>query len=127
MENLSNCWSEYDLSKFAIKEGEGIYGQKLEAEAAVCPYIFYSITVNADGSVSACFLDWAHKMIVGDIREQSFYDIWNGQLMNDMRKLHLKKCRRNHAVCKSCDQLRFGSPDNIDDYADQLLIKLDCD
>lgn len=122
IENLMPCWSEYDLSDIISEFKIGVYGQPAH-RVEVCPYLFYNITVNSDGSVSACFLDWEHKMLVGDLRESSFLDIWNGAPMNELRKLHLQKRRAEHPICKNCGQLVYGMADDVDDYADELLSK----
>ena len=49
-----NCWYDFDGPK--QNEEVGIYGQPIH-EVDVCPYVFYSMSVNSDGAVSLCFLD----------------------------------------------------------------------
>lgn len=124
VENLAPCWPDFDMSAFDKDFGPGIYGQQI-GQVEVCPYIFYSVTVNVDGSVSSCFLDWEHKLIIGDIRQNSFADIWNGEALRDLRVLHLQKKRFDNAVCRNCGQLVYGAPDNIDSFAEDLLRLLD--
>ncbi|MCZ9940352.1 hypothetical protein [Brachyspira hyodysenteriae] len=50
--------------------------------------------------------------------------MWNSKEINDLRKLFLRKERKSHPICKNCGQLTHGMPDNIDDYADELLNKI---
>lgn len=123
IENLAPCWPEYDMQGVDKDSTAGIYGQQL-SRVEVCPYIFYSLTINTDGTVSACFLDWEHKLIVGDLKQQSFVDIWNSPQLLELRKLHLQKKRCEHQVCHNCGQLVYGAPDNIDPYAATLLERL---
>jgi radical SAM protein with 4Fe4S-binding SPASM domain len=120
IENLAPCWPEYDMRDFEKDFDCGIYGQE-KGVVEVCPYLFYTITVNVDGSVSACYLDWEHKLIVGDLHDDSFMDIWNGEKMQELRKLHLQKRRCDNEVCRNCGQLTYGAPDNIDQFAEELL------
>ena len=120
IEHITPVWPDFDLSGIKTHFDTGLYGQQIES-VNVCPYIFYSATINSDGSVSACFVDWEHKIIVGDIKSESFIDVWNGSRLTELRKQHLRTSRYNHNVCGHCGQLSFGSPDNIDTYAKQLL------
>jgi radical SAM protein with 4Fe4S-binding SPASM domain len=123
IEHLSPCWPGYDVGE--VNNQVGIYGQPLTPPPNVCPYIFYSLAINSDGTVSLCFLDWRHDMILGDLKEESFKDIWEGKLLHYIRRVHLRerrfKCTTN---CANCGQLKYGAPDNIDAYADQILRRL---
>lgn len=120
IENITPIWPNLDISHVKEKCNMGLYGQELR-QVNVCPYIFYSLTVNSDGTVSACFVDWEHKIIVGDVNEQSFYDIWNGEKLKELRIIHLKKMKKYHEVCSKCGQLSFGASDNLDKYSEKLL------
>jgi radical SAM protein with 4Fe4S-binding SPASM domain len=123
LEKITPVWPDHDLSKVKTRFHSGIYGQNIEP-VQVCPYIFYSITINSDGTVSACFVDWEHRLIIGDVTQQSLSDIWKGYKINELRQIHLRKCRSSQPVCKNCGQLTYGAPDNIDAYADILLQRL---
>jgi hypothetical protein len=35
--------------------------------------------------------------------------------------LHLAKRRESTTVCKDCGQLKYGLPDNIDPFAEEIL------
>lgn len=120
IENITPIWPKLDISNVKEKCETGLYGQELD-KVSVCPYIFYSLTVNSDGTVSACFVDWEHKIIIGDVKEQSFYDIWNGEKLKEFRIMHLKKMKKNHETCKNCGQLLFGSSDNLDSISEHLI------
>ncbi|MNL33272.1 S-adenosyl-L-methionine-dependent 2-deoxy-scyllo-inosamine dehydrogenase [compost metagenome] len=104
-----------------IKIGDvGIYQQTLRP-TDTCPYIFYAMSVNADGLVSSCFLDWGRKLIIGDVRNTPLIDIWNSDKMNALRLQHLEGRRCENKVCGSCGQLTHCLPDNIDDHREMLL------
>ena len=120
IEHVAPCWPTFEMTDVAPNTSVGIYGQEIR-EVEVCPYIFYSLSINSDGSVSLCFLDWARQLIVGDVKTQSFKDIWNGKLLSDYRKMHLLKKRKTHSICGVCGQLSHGLPDNIDPFAGQLI------
>lgn len=123
IEHVAPCWPTFEMTDVAPNQSVGIYGQEI-SEVVVCPYIFYSLSINSDGSVSLCFLDWGKKMVVGDIKREHFKDIWNGKKLFEYRKMHLMKERKQHPVCGVCGQLSHGLPDNIDPFAETLLHRL---
>jgi MoaA/NifB/PqqE/SkfB family radical SAM enzyme len=123
IENLSPCWPGYDVE--GVNSSRGIYQQPLpEKEPMICPYLFYSIKINSDGTASKCFLDWKHQYLVGDLCSGSFKDVWNGRSMTWYRKEHLRGDRKLLMSCRECGQLRYGAPDNIDPYAEEILRRM---
>jgi radical SAM protein with 4Fe4S-binding SPASM domain len=124
VENVTPCWPEFDVEdRVGVEIKAGIYGQPI-GETDTCPYIFYSISVNSDGSVSLCFLDWARKLLIGDVRKQSLKEIWEGEPLFRHQVEHLRGNRKANPVCGNCHQLSHCLPDNIDPYVDTLLEKL---
>lgn len=64
VENFAPCWPEFDVEKYTgIEIKQGIYNQPIQP-TNTCPYIFYSMAVNADGLVSSCFLDWGENWLL---------------------------------------------------------------
>jgi radical SAM protein with 4Fe4S-binding SPASM domain len=123
LENFAPCWPQFDVEdRTGITITEGIYNQPI-SDTNTCPYIFYGMSVNADGLVSSCFLDWGRRLIVGDVRNQRLIDIWNADVFNELRIQHLEGKRRDNPVCNNCGQLSHCLPDNIDPYRQQLLEK----
>jgi radical SAM protein with 4Fe4S-binding SPASM domain len=123
VENFAPCWPDFDIEKHTgVKISKGIYQQDI-GDTDTCPYIFYGYSVNADGLVSSCFLDWGRKLVIGDVREQSMKAIWNSDRMNALRLQHLEGKRRENGVCGNCGQLSHCLPDNIDPYRSLLLAK----
>jgi len=121
IEHIINCWQLPELDNIKNKE-VGVYGQPL-SHVEICPYILYSYCVQFNGEVSACFLDWNRKLIIGDVKEQSLVDIWNSDRMNNLRKLMLRMLRFSHPICKSCQQLVSGQPVDLDEYSEELVEK----
>jgi radical SAM protein with 4Fe4S-binding SPASM domain len=121
IENFAPCWPEFDVEAHTgIAITEGIYQQPIKP-TDTCPYIFYSMSVNADGLVSSCFLDWGRKLIIGDTKEEKLKAIWHGNRMNALRRQHLEGKRQANPVCSQCGQLSHCLPDNIDAYRTSLL------
>jgi radical SAM protein with 4Fe4S-binding SPASM domain len=109
--------------RLGVQITKGIYDQPI-GEVNTCPYIFYSISVNSDGSASLCFLDWAHKLPIGDVRKQSLKEIWEGDTLFQHQIDHLHGKRKANPVCGQCGQLSHCLPDNIDPYVDTLTERL---
>jgi MoaA/NifB/PqqE/SkfB family radical SAM enzyme len=124
IEHIMSCWPEFELRDgLEVNQEHGIYGQEIK-EVSVCPYVFYSFSLNSDGQASLCFLDWSRKLLIGDVREESVKSIWLGDKMKSYQKMFLQHGRKNHPVCGDCGQMTHGMPDDIDAYADELLKKL---
>jgi len=114
IENLAPCWPDFEVGEImGVAFKEGIYGQPIEP-VNTCPYLFYSMSINSDGTVSTCFLDWSRDLLIGDVRQNKVRDIWHGQKMNYFRQMHLNGQRSEHKLCGSCGQLSHCWPDNID-------------
>ena len=124
IEHIMSCWPEFELRDgLEVNQEHGIYGQEIK-EVSVCPYVFYSFSLNSDGQASLCFLDWSRKLLIGDVREESVKSIWLGDKMKEYQKMFLRHERKKHPVCKDCGQMSHGMPDDIDSFADEILKKL---
>ena len=121
IESVMSCWPEFELRDGVVaNQDRGIYGQPIR-EVNVCPYPFYSFSINPEGTASLCFLDWSRKLVIGDVNRESVKAIWEGEKMREYRLMFLKGDRKKHPVCGNCGQMTHGQPDNIDPYADQLI------
>ena len=120
VEHVMNCWYDFDMDNIETNKKVGVYGQPL-THVNICPYIFYSFCVQYDGAVSACFLDWNRKLVIGNLYESSLLDIWDGELLRTLRYLMLLNHRSTLPICHNCNQLEAGEPVNIDHLADKLL------
>lgn len=121
VENFAPCWPTFDVEeRMGIEISTGIYGNTI-SEVSICPYIFYSLAINTDGSVSLCFLDWARKLVIGDVRHESIASVWKSDALRAHRLAHLQGQRKENPTCGACGQLSHCLPDNIDSYAEILL------
>lgn len=127
IEHVSSVWPEFEIKEELKRTNQlDIYGMDLSQRypAQVCPYLFYSLCVNSDGTVSACLMDWNHQLIVGDIKNESLIEIWNGSTMKEMREKHLQLQRSVYPTCANCGQLKYAAMDNLDDYREILLERI---
>jgi MoaA/NifB/PqqE/SkfB family radical SAM enzyme len=124
IEHVAPCWPNFEMSAVSVNRQVGIYGQEI-ARVEVCPYIFYSLSVNSDGKASLCFLDWSRELIVGDLKRQTLKEVWNGKPLMQHRRTHLMKRRGENRMCGACGQLSHCLPDNIDPFAETLLQRIE--
>lgn len=127
IEDISPIWPNFDLEQHAgmeTKAHAGQYSQALKAKD-VCTYIFYSVVINSDGSVSACCPDWSQSLVIGDLKRQSLKEIWHSEALHALRTQHLQGRRCDNATCKNCGHIAYAQVDDIDPYAETLLARLE--
>jgi radical SAM protein with 4Fe4S-binding SPASM domain len=110
IENIGPLWPNMKSDAHPNKNFFG--GEIIPIE--ICPYIFYHMTVQANGQVSSCFVDWERKNIIGDVHYKPLAAIWKGSQLKHLRGDHLLGQRYKHEICKDCKQLIYGQADNID-------------
>ncbi len=117
-------WSRTDLYDFTLgsNPSTGDNGETpLQKGRVVCPYPFYSMAVNFDGTVSVCCADWSHGTVVGNVQNQNLLEIWNGAELNRLRRKHLMGHRCDISACANCQTIQ-GLPMDSDLDADRDLI-----
>lgn len=92
-------------------------------EKDVCTNPFYVLSVGFDGRVSACSCDWRQSVIMGDSKNETLFEIWNGDKFNSFRRLQLEKKKNSHPACRECKSTQ-NQIDDIDDYAETILLRL---
>lgn len=113
--------------KINIRGGE-------EVKTEICPFPFYSLNVNAEGTVSACCRSgtWFHpsRLIVGDLRRDTMSQIWNGQALKKLYIEFLKGRKEMYDLsCRNCEAyIPFTyKEDLLDAYAQELLRRYEKD
>jgi radical SAM protein with 4Fe4S-binding SPASM domain len=74
-------------------------------EEGICTQSFIHIQINPDGKIVPCY-SWSYPLILGDVKNESLYNIWNGKKMNNFRVGILKDKDRNE-VCKKCSMFKY--------------------
>lgn len=118
-----NGWSYSTLKDFTLGTNPDTYDGGTLVDKLACAYPLYVMAVNSDGSVSVCGEDWAYKTSVGNVKDQTMQEIWNGEAMYRIREQHLSGRRAENPACATCYYVKIV-PDNIDPYREELLAKL---
>ena len=123
IEYAAPLWNNFDIKDVNINKMQDMF-KKHMAIKKVCPLIFYTMAVNSNGTVSPCCSDWSRKVIIGNANHEKLKDIWNGEKLRNLQKLHLRGERDKHSFCQSCGP-EYAFNDNIDDYAEEILLRLE--
>jgi radical SAM protein with 4Fe4S-binding SPASM domain len=77
-----------------------------------CPFPFYLMAVKANGQVSACCVDWNGGVNIGDLNRETLSEIWNGEKLRTLQRLHVSGKRNQVPACANCDAL-YTTPDFV--------------
>jgi len=67
-----------------------------------CGNLWKSARVNWNGDVVLCCQDYEGSVVLGNIREQSLLDIWNGDRIAKYRAAHLRGDFDRLGICREC-------------------------
>lgn len=116
--NVGRTVLEYvDLNAVRLRPDEYEMLKKLKEEESVvrvhpeCPEVFDKISVNWDGTVTACCMDSENMMIIGDVRENTIEEIWKCDQLTHYREMLAEMRHDELDLCKSCyDTHGLGTP-----------------
>lgn len=97
-----------DIDKVRLEKEEIDNLRRLKEQETVvkkhpeCPEVFDKLSINWDGTVSACCSDYDNKMTVGDIRTQSLKEIWNSEKLNSYRGILADMKHGSLELCRTC-------------------------
>lgn len=68
-----------------------------------CPQLYQRIIVAADGKVLMCANDEDNMGIVGNLHEESLYNIWHGEKLQKIRDIHKQEAGfKQLPICRKC-------------------------
>lgn len=127
VEHMIDYWPKFKQDKVDVNEDMGILGDEIK-EVSVCPYVFFELVINSDGSYSMCRFDWNRSMTLG--RELGSYvspkKVWNSSLLWEFQCMFLRgeRISRAYLLCSKCGVLKQGMPEDIDEFAEMLLERM---
>lgn len=68
-----------------------------------CTFLFNSFSINWDGKVSFCNVDFDHLGVIGDLSGQTIEEIWTGPDFARYRELHKKRRWDEIDLCRDCN------------------------
>jgi len=99
--------------------------QELRNIKRVCPWPFMTLTVQSNGDVNVCCIDWSGYTNVGNVFTQSLRDIWEGPRLYEFRKMQIEGRKIENTACSKCNVYLSDdfTIDNIDGITVELLPK----
>ena len=73
-----------------------------------CPLPFASSNILHNGDVLLCVHDWGRKEVLGNVRDATLAEIWNGPRMREIRRLVKDRRYAELPACRDCSLCRDG-------------------
>lgn len=118
IENTVSSWPQFKVDN-AVNKQTDAYGNETVFKE-ICPYPYYSLSINADGTVSPCCVDWNRDLSLGSVLTDSLLSIWTGKILSGLRRQHLSEGLESHPSCASCGQVHSCTHDNLDAHREKL-------
>jgi len=87
--------------------------QPLTGTKKACQHPFYTLLVKANGDVACCCVAWDQTLNVGNVAHESLLEIWEGEALARIQRIHLEGRRKELSTCSNCDTL-YSNPDSVD-------------
>lgn len=101
----------YELFNYfgAVEEANSMHPERFttpRSQWPCCNSPWDVIGVRANGEAVACIYDYDNRYVVGDVREQTIEEIWNGEPMLEFRQALLdrayERVEQNGPLCSNC-------------------------
>jgi radical SAM protein with 4Fe4S-binding SPASM domain len=108
-------WEPYSDNVFIIDahdwagQAEVALHERNEGPRWPCVYLWKSMTVLYSGEVTLCCMDIKGGESVGNVRENSLREVWNGAVMRRIRQAHREHDYTDVELCKGCSLNRMWS------------------
>jgi radical SAM protein with 4Fe4S-binding SPASM domain len=73
-----------------------------------CPVPFSTTNILHNGDVLMCVHDWGRREVVGNVRDASLEEIWNGTRMRELRRLLSQRRYEESPACRDCSLWKEG-------------------
>jgi len=72
-----------------------------------CPQLYQRFVIGADGNVMLCAFDEMESHKIGNMNNETIFDIWHGEKINKAREIHKKHLGAEQIeICKHCPLTR---------------------
>jgi len=97
------------LNSIVFKEMHNWAGQiekeRLGKKYTVCPFPWNALVIYWNGAVLPCTQDFFGEFIVGNVKDSSLKEIWNGEKMSYLRKKLADGSIEKLKACSQCDRV----------------------
>jgi len=67
-----------------------------------CNMPMFRLSIKSDGNVKPCCVGYGEYINIGNVYDQSLYEIWNSDFMKNFQMLHINKEAEKNEICKKC-------------------------
>lgn len=89
-----------------------------------CTWLFSSLVVLQDGTVTMCGADWDAHAPLGHLRDSSIEEIWTGALMERRRQIHRDGRFEEISPCASCEDWKWADGEGYVNALDEVNERL---
>ncbi|MFH1228100.1 MAG: radical SAM protein [Planctomycetota bacterium] len=108
-----NKWRDYpvelsipDFLTWGGAENNTILKNETLRKRYPCHSLWFAPSINWDGGVSICCIDWNNEEIIGNISKQTLSEIWQSDKIKQYRKYHLSADYNKIPLCRDCNYWR---------------------
>jgi radical SAM protein with 4Fe4S-binding SPASM domain len=92
-------WPGFDIGKCEIDDSS----LSVSEPRNFCDFPFFDVGVRANGDVVLCCHDLLAESVMGNVKQNSLLDIWNGPAYRELRRHMLNRdAAKVHKVCQKC-------------------------
>lgn len=121
IEGLTHIWGDFRSN---LEEMSDRYEHTDVRKRQVCAICFKTLNINADGSCSPCSVDWQHKVIIGNIRNESLNEIWHGEKLRSLQERFCTGTIGADEACADCADYYVSGHENLDEGKAGILARL---
>ena len=77
--------------------------EEAESERYPCPRLWNGFNVLSSGDVIPCCSDFNGEIRLGNVREDTVFNIWRNTKFNELRQMHLDGRQDEIPLCKDCE------------------------
>ncbi len=82
-------------------------------EEVVCQFLWQRITITSTGLIPVCIADWDIDIPIGNLKENTIKEVWLGEKMESLRRLHMEKRRLEMKPCRTCHRYKDAVIDEV--------------
>ena len=86
---------------------QDFHGTKSIHWSELCKHPWMSMTIKSNAEAAMCMEDFNNEIILGNVRENSLFDIWNGEKYKEFRMNHFNN-QKGIKCFEECDMKIVG-------------------
>src|SRR5262249_2615287 len=100
-------------ARLRVPDGEQSIGERLARRASRlayghCPIPFASTNILHNGDMLMCVHDWGRKVVIGNVRDATIAELWNGERMREIRREVYARQYERVPACRDCSLVGDG-------------------